>query len=266
MGRTTLIAGCGRLGLRIAALLQEAGGEVLGLRRDPRDLPEGIIPVAADLSAPLTSPLPPADALVIALPPSGFADLRAPLQHLRDAVPALPVRTVLISSTRVLEGYDASRPLTEADPPRPRSERARRLVEGEEAARELFDAIVLRAAGIYGPGRDRLIRAVREQRPVEHDRRTNRIYEQDLARAVVALLEAADPPRLLHAVDAAPAPLGEVVGHIAAQLDLPVPPRAVPDPGAGTVLDGAALHRLLGHLEVPDHRAGYAAILAGESA
>ena len=107
---------------------------------------------------------------------------------------------------------------------------------------------------------------MREQRPVEHDRRTNRIHEQDLARAVVALLEVPEPPRLLHAVDAAPAPLGEVVGHIAAQLDLPVPPRAVPDPGAGTVLDGTALHHLLGHLEVPDHRAGYAAILTGQSA
>lgn len=123
----------------------------------------------------------------------------------------------------------------------------------------------LRPAGIYGPGRDHLIRTVQEGRSVEHDRRTNRIHEVDLARAIVALLSAPEPPALLHAADGAPARLGEVVTHLAQRLGVPVPPRVSPDPGAGTVLDAAALHELLGHLEVPDYRAGYDAMLEDAS-
>ena len=52
--------------------------------------------------------------------------------------------------------------------------------------------------------------AVLEGRPVEHGRRTNRIHEVDLARAILALLSSPAPPALLHATDGAPALLGEV--------------------------------------------------------
>ena len=131
----------------------------------------------------------------------------------------------------------------------------------EEAARELFGAVILRPAGIYGPGRDRLIRTVLERRPVEHGRRTNRIHEVDLARAILALLSSPAPPALLHATDGAPALLGEVVAHLAQRLGVPAPPRTSQDPGAGTVLDATALHELLGELEFPDFRAGYDAML-----
>ena len=259
---TTLLVGCGRVGVRVGELLLPHG-EVIGLRRDPSSLPPGFVRVAADLRAPLPSPLPVADAMVITLTPSAASSYREPLEHLVAALPALPRRTVFVSSTRVLEGYDASRPLTEADPARPRSERARVLVEGEQLARDLLGAVILRPAGIYGPGRERLIRTVREGRPVEHDRHTNRIHEVDLARAIVALLGTPDPPALLHAVDGAPSTLGEVVKHIARRIGKPVPPRTVPDPGAGTVLDGTALRDLLGHLEVPDFRAGYDEMIGG---
>lgn len=261
MTTRTLLVGCGRVGIRAGELLRADGGEVLGLRRHPSALPPGFVPVAADLGDPLPAPLPAVDAMVITLTPSAAPSYRAPLEHLAAALPALPRRTVFVSSTRVLEGYDAARPLTEADPARPRSERARVLLEGEELARELFGAVVLRPAGIYGPGRDHLLRTVRAGRPVEHDRHTNRIHEIDLARALRALLSTDRPPALLHAADAAPARLGEVLTHLAGRLGVPVPPRAVPDPAAGTVLDASALHELLGHLEVPDFRAGYDAML-----
>ncbi|MDN5822151.1 MAG: sugar nucleotide-binding protein, partial [Brachybacterium sp.] len=164
------------------------------------------------------------------------------------------------------EGYadraDPAPVLTEEDAPQPLGDRARSLLDGERAARDLFDAIVVRPAGIYGPGRDRMLRTVREGRPVAHRRRTNRIHEEDLARLLVALLEHPDPPGLLHAVDDAPARLGEVVTHIAERLELPVPPAAVPDPGHGTVLSGARRKQLLDRLRHPDFRSGYDEVLA----
>lgn len=263
MTERTLLVGCGRVGTRVGQLLLADGGEVIGLRRDPSSLPSAFTPIAADLRDPLPFALPAVDAMVITLSPAVAASYREPLQHLAAALPSLPRRTVFVSSTRVLEGYDASRPLTEADPALPRSERAQVLVEGERLAFELFGASILRPAGIYGPGRDRLIRTVLEGRPVEHGRHTNRIHEVDLARAIVALLAMPQPPTLLHAVDGAPALLGEVVAHLADRLGRPVPPRVTPDPGAGTVLDGTALLGLLGHLEVPDFRAGYDAMIDG---
>ena len=63
MTTRTLLVGCGRLGLRVGELLladQDERGrhEVLGLRRDPSSLPPGFVPVAADLSAALPTPLP----------------------------------------------------------------------------------------------------------------------------------------------------------------------------------------------------------------
>ena len=178
----------------------------------------------------------------------------------------MPARTIFVSSTRVFEGY-ADRPdpapvLTEDEAPQPLGDRARILLDGEREARELFDAIVVRPAGIYGPGRDRLLRTVHEARPVARRRRTNRIHEVDLARALAVLLEHPDPPALLHAVDGAPARLGEVVMHIADRLALPVPPAAEPDPGHGTVLDGTRMAELIGELHHPDFRSGYDAMLA----
>ncbi|MGO2360382.1 MAG: sugar nucleotide-binding protein [Brachybacterium tyrofermentans] len=275
MSATTLLVGCGRVGIRVGELLHargravdgdgevDGGSEIAGLRRDPSTLPLAFTPITADLSEPLPSALPAVDTMVITLTPSVAASYREPLQHLAAALPAAPRRTVFVSSTRVLEGYDSSRPLTESDPARPRSERAHVLLDGEQAARELFGASILRPAGIYGPGRDHLIRAVLEGRPVEHGRHTNRIHEVDLARAVVTLLGTPDPPELLHAVDGVPSTLGEVVTHIARRLGKPVPPRKEPDSGVGTVLNGTALLDLLGSLEVPDFRAGYGEMIDG---
>lgn len=264
--RRTLWVGCGRLGRRAGRALLDEGGEVIGVRRDAAAVPAGFRAEPADLSAPLGRMLPVSEAMVITLPPPPApGGYQVPLRHLAAALPQPPARTVFVSSTRVFEGY-ADRPdpapvLTEADPSQPRSERARVLLEGERAARELFDAIVVRPAGIYGPGRDRMLRTVREGRPVAHQRRTNRIHEEDLARLLLALLVHPDPPRLVHAVDGAPSRLGEVVTYLAGRLALPVPPAEDPDPGHGTVLDGSRAAALLGGLKHPDFRSGYDAML-----
>ena len=50
--RRVLIAGCGDVGGALGTLLREDGHAVWGLRRNPRDLPAGIEPLAADLTRP----------------------------------------------------------------------------------------------------------------------------------------------------------------------------------------------------------------------
>ena len=263
--RRTLLVGSGKVGTRLGGSLVAAGGEVVAIRRSAAGIRPSFTPLVADLAAPLDTALPAVDAMVVTLPPGDDPRFyRDVLTRLADALPAAPARTVFVSSTRVFEGWDVDRPLDEDDEPRPDSERGEHLVDGERAAVELFDAVVVRPAGIYGPGRERLIRQVLAGEAVDYDRRTNRIHEVDLARALELLLAAEAPPALLHGVDRRPATLGEVVAFIADRLGVDAPPRAEPRPGAdrGKVLDGSRLAALVGELEFPTFAEGYGRMIA----
>lgn len=256
----TLLVGFGKLAQRLTPQLTTDGGEVVALRRSDGPLPDGVIGVRADVGEPLTESLPAVDAMVVTLPPSG-PGYRTVLAHIASVLPALPARTIFVSSTGVFEGGPFDRPITEDDEPVPASDRSAGLRDGELAARELFGAVILRPAGIYGPGREFLLRQVREHAVVNHRRRTNRIHEVDLVRSIDVLLRMPEPPALVHAVDEAPAPLGEVVTFIAGELGLAVPPDD-PEAGAsGTVLDGALLRTVLGTLEYPTYVEGYAEMI-----
>ncbi|WEK61245.1 MAG: sugar nucleotide-binding protein [Candidatus Microbacterium colombiense] len=259
----TLLVGYGALGSALAPRLLSDGGEVFALRRSDGALPEGLRGIRADLSKPLEATLPEVDAVVITLTPSGAQGYRAALERLADALPVVAARTVFVSSTGVFEGWESASPITERDEPAPHSDRARELRDGELAAVELLDAVIVRPAGIYGPGREFLIRQVREQATVNHRRRTNRIHEHDLVRTIDALLRMPEPPQVLHAVDAAPAPLSDVVAFIAQTLGMPTPPDDAAAGATGTVLDGSLLRSLLGELDYPTYREGYAEMLRG---
>lgn len=261
-GQRVLLAGCGKVGMRLGERLVGAGAQAFGLRRTTAALPPSLTPLAVDLLAPPVGELPEADAMVITLTPNlgapgrtnGYLDA---LSNLAAALPAIPHRVVLVSSTRVFEGRPGERPLTEDDEPAPASAGAETLLAGERRAAELFDAHIVRPAGIYGPGRERLLRVVLEGQPVDYAKRTNRIHETDLVRVLEAMLTVDAPPRLVHVVDEAPAPLGEVVTFIARRLGVqPPPPRGEAGPG-GTVLDGALLRTLLPSLRYPTFEAGY---------
>ncbi|GAA1125369.1 sugar nucleotide-binding protein [Citricoccus alkalitolerans] len=282
----TLLVGCGALGTRLGQRLAADGGEVFGLRRTTAGLPVTFTALPVDLRSPVRTALPAVDALVITLPPGepvassapgtapGSASARQPahdggyltsLRNLAAALPQVPPRVVLVSSTRVLGGHTHGRPLTELDAPAPVGLRAATLLEGERLATELFDAHILRPAGIYGPGREMLLRKVLEGAPVQYARRTNRIHEDDLVRTLHALLTTEEPPRLLHAVDRAPAPLGEVITYIAQRLGVPPPPAITPAEATGTVLDGTRLLDFLGSLEHPTYQSGYDHLIAARN-
>ncbi|MEV4777216.1 sugar nucleotide-binding protein [Microbacterium sp. LWH12-1.2] len=266
----TLLVGCGKLGIKVGERLVAEGVEVLAMRRSSAELPDGFSVIADDLRVARSRALPPCDSVVITLPPDaeerdGSDIYSAALTNLADALPSLPSRVVFVSSTRVFEGRAGTAPLSESDAAAPAGARARALLAGEALAAELFGAVTVRPAGIYGPGRDSLIRRVRGHAPVDYSRRTNRIHEDDLVGLLHAMLWAETPPALIHAVDTEPALLGEVVTFIADRLGVEPPPRVVPEVGGGTVLDGQLLVDFLGSLRFPSFREGYAQML-GESA
>lgn len=264
----TLLVGCGALGIGLGERLISAGTHVTGLRRGAAALPASFSAVAADLRHPLPQELPAFASVVITLPPdaSGEPVYRHALGHLAAALPARPDRVVFVSSTRVFEGRPGPQPLTESDAPAPLTARAAELLDGEAAAAELLGAMIVRPSGIYGPGRDSLIRRVIAGVPVDHTRRTNRIHEADLVALLEALLREEAPPALVHATDDAPAPLGDVVAHIAMRLGVALPPHVDPESGGGTVLDGSRAKELLGALQYPTYREGYDELLSGRAA
>lgn len=258
-----MIAGCGKLGTALGERLVAAGGSVVALRRDVGALPDAFTSISVDLTAPIKTPLPAADSLVITLTPSAVnGDYSSALAGLAAALPTPPARTVFVSTTGVFDGWSGRQPITEDDIPTGETERARMLLDAETAAVELFDAIILRPVGIYGPGRDFLIRQTLSAPSIDAGRITNRIHESDLARTLETLLTMAEPPRVLHAVDEEPVELRTVVDHIASLLEVTAPPAADDGGLHGNVFDGAALHALLGHLDYPDYRAGYAELVA----
>lgn len=262
-----LVVGCGQVGTELGQQLVAAGSRVYALRRNTRELPQTFHRLAVDLLQPVAQPLPKVDAMVITLTPSmqdpaGGNGYLVALRQLYDALPAVPPRVLFVSSTRVFEGHTEDRPLTEADPVAPVSERGETLVAGEQLAVELFDAHVVRPAGIYGPGREMLIRKVLQQQPVNHARKTNRIHQTDLVRALHMMLQLDAAPVMLHAIDDAPGvALGDVVDYIATRLNVSPPPASQPAEPSGRVLSGQRLTTLLGTLTYPTYRQGYDQII-----
>ncbi|WP_367403872.1 NAD(P)H-binding protein [Kocuria marina] len=273
---TVLLAGCGDVGTALGLRLAERGVRAVGVRRRADALPEPIEPVSLDLTDPGEAVLPAADAVVVTLTADGrdaTAYERTYLGALRGLHLALPSdaapRVVLVSSTGVLGGTDGE-VVTEATPPDPQRATAHMLLAAEKLAADLFpDLVIVRPAGIYGPGRTSLIERVRTATPVTHRRVTNRIHRDDLVTVLSTVLDAPEPPRLLHAVDHDAAQLGDVVTHLAARLGVEVPPDNSPagEGPLGKVIDGALVHSLVprSRWRYPTFREGYDALLGASS-
>lgn len=264
-----LLAGCGDLNTALGLRLHAKGHSVLGVRRsrEQRRLPFDVI--QRDLADPDGSPLPAAETVVVALTAdqsdaaSYEQAYRRTLQGLSKMLPQPPRRLVFISSTGVLGAHEGQT-VTEETPPHPERETAQVLLAAEQDASELFDStVILRPAGIYGPGRERLIQRVLQGKPADHGRITNRIHRDDLVTAMETVVLADQPPALLHAADHEPSPMGAVLHFLAERLKVPNPA----DSGDGTLhgktLDASRLHRLLGPggLRYPTFREGYASVL-----
>ncbi len=229
-----LIAGCGYVGSELAKQLLADGDEVWGLKRNPAGLPPGVRPVAADLTnlsslAALPAPI---DFLIY----SAAADrsdegayraayVRGP-ETLVSAYPTPPTRTIYISSTSVY-GECKGEEIDEKTAAIPARFNGRILLEGEKVFESQgWETVVLRLGGIYGPGRDRLIREVRDGRAEMPAGRafTNRIHRDDAAGAIRHLMKVERPLPLYLGVDTDPADLGDVYCWIAGRLGSGEPP------------------------------------------
>lgn len=273
-GRTCLIAGCGDVGTRAGLLLASRGWRVVGLRRSGT-LPAPIEAFRADLGDPASlaglAGLAPAALVHLPTPdertPAGYRRVYLDgLAHVLGALRAPPSRVVWVGSTAVHAESGAAWQ-DEDTPPAPEGWNGVALLEAERwIAANVDGAIVLRLAGLYGPGRDWMIRRARAGEPCRSDppHWTNRIHVDDAAAAIAHLLELDRPAPLYLGVDEEPATDCTVLRHLAMRLGLPTAAYG-DDPGAanatGKRLSGTRLRASGSRCAYPTFREGYDALL-----
>lgn len=267
-----LIVGCGYVGTALGLELARAGHRVVGLRRDPSSLPPEIEGFAADLldGASLRS-LPAFDVVAFTTAPPTSDEIGYRLAYLDgprrvlEALPRRPRRVLLTSSTSVHGEVDGSW-VTEATPPSPTTEKARLVLEGEVALAAAHpDAAIVRFGGIYGPGRERLLRGVRAGTlglAPEPSPFTNRIHRDDCAGilAHLAQLETVELPVLL-GVDSEPAAWNDVVRWLAAEWNVECATTGARREGLGKRCSNRALLESGYRLRYPSFREGYSELL-----
>jgi nucleoside-diphosphate-sugar epimerase len=275
---TVLIAGCGDLGTEVGLRLAALGHSVRGLRRRADLLPDALDGVSVDLATE-RPPVPVDTDLVIVTIAAGNPDpavyraayvtALANLLDALDAADVTPSRFLMVSSTAVYDVNDGSE-VDEHTPTTGGSGTDAILLEAEELLRHRMpSAVVLRLAGIYGPGRERLVDQVRAGRASvpERTRLTNRIHRDDAAAAIVHLMLRTEQPEPLYVgVDSEPVPSVEVLNFLAAELGLPEP-EITENGGSRGGNKRMSNRRLLATgfaLEYPSYREGYRAVLAGD--
>jgi len=268
-----LIAGCGDVGNVLAAQLLQDGHVVYGLKRDVSTLPTGVQAIKADLTDPATLTDLPADIDRLVFMPTPASRDQAGYeaifihgwQNLWAGLKKEPLRTLLVSSTAVF-GESSGGLVNEETPPDPTGFNGKVLLEMEQLAAACTDQLVsVRISGIYGPGRERLIRLARseglevQQVPPLF---TNRIHRDDAAAALMHLLQIEEPESLYLATDDLPAPRYEVVEWLA-KVQGASAPRGLTDSHAsrGKRVSNRRLRDSGFTLTYPDYRTGYGSVL-----
>ncbi|WP_372965327.1 NAD-dependent epimerase/dehydratase family protein [Marinobacter sp.] len=277
-----LVAGCGKLGGDIAKVLSSTT-QVFGLRRNPGKVPEGITGIGADLTKPetLQGRLPEnLDIVIYCLTPSaydeqGYHDAYVTgLTNLLNAIGDTPLtRLFFVSSTSVYAQDDDSW-VNETSATEPDRFTGQQILQGEQTAlNSIHPATIVRFSGIYGPTRQRFLEEVLEGRmnPQPPAPFSNRIHEQDAARAVAYLSQQAltgnEPEHLYIVSDCEPVRLDEVVEWVRQQVPCKAPVEGARKGGrAGS--KRCNNQRLLASgfkFRYPDFRAGYREMISNLS-
>ena len=288
-----LIVGCGYVGLPLGAELVRGGHEVFGLRRSAPDelKAAGIRPLIADITQPQSLARLPRDfdwvVNCVASGGGGGADdyRKFYLEGNRNLISwlaaSLPRTFIYTSSTRVYAQNDGS-VVTEESPTEPAEPTGKVLLETEKfllgaVADRKVPAVILRVAGIYGPGRGHWFRQfLRNEARIEGDgsRWLNMIHRDDLVGCIIATLDRGKPGKIYNAADNGPVTQLKFFEWLAAELKRPLPPR-IPTEADIQRKRGATNKRVSNaklraelkyEFRFPDFRKGYAAEIARRSA
>jgi nucleoside-diphosphate-sugar epimerase len=282
-----LIVGCGYVGLPLGQELVNRGHEVFGLRRSPGQDHElvaaGITLLRADITRPETLTSLPRDFdWVVNCAASGGGEVedyrKLYLDGTRNVISWLggaALRQYVYTSSTSVYGQDDGSWVTESDPAPPPTETGRILIETEGVLRAAvregkFPAVILRVAGIYGPGRGFWLKQfLRDEARLEGNggRFLNMIHRDDVAGCIIAALEHGMPGEIYNATDDEPVSQHDFFAWLAGQLNKEMPPSVPADSNAGRKrgvtnkrVSNQRLKQEFGYqFKYPTFREGYAA-------
>jgi len=270
-----LIVGCGAIGSELGRVLSAQGYEVAGLKRKPpTSALNGIRYIAADISSAADLAVLDTDfthAFFIVSPTgrteqSYRAVYETGLNNLLDKLPK--TQWLMVSSTSVY-GQTQGEWVDEVSSAEPMNITSRLISQAEQRLMAANSAnIVVRFSGIYGSGREYLIRqalqipAIQQTPPYF----TNRIHQQDCVGVLAFLLERSIGGAVLDqcyiASDDDPAPSWEVMAWLSAQLSCPPPTiKDSTDTGMNKRCCNARLKALGYRFEYSDYKKGYSALI-----
>ena len=219
-----LIVGCGYVGLPLGAELAKQGHEVFGLRRTTTAAAElkavGLQPLIADITKPEElARLPRLYDWVVNTVSStggGVDEYRAVYlngtRNLIEWLSAARAQKFLYTSSTSVYGQTDGSQVKETSPIEPASETSQILVETEKllltaVAERKFPTIILRVAGIYGPGRGHLfLQYLKNEAKIagKGERLINMIHRDDLVGIIGTALKSGRPGEIYNAVDDEP--------------------------------------------------------------
>jgi nucleoside-diphosphate-sugar epimerase len=281
-----LIVGCGYLGLRVAERWLVMGETVYAITRSAQRAAgfkqRGLLPILADLAEPNSlRDLPAAGTVLYAVgydPRSGPSRRDVHIvgfEALLDAVAGTTQRLVFISTTGVY-GQTSGEWVDEDSPCAPETESGMVYLEAEQmlsANRLGARAIILRLAGIYGPGRVPQKSSLTSGAPLSATGHLNLIHVDDAAQVVLDAERLAVPPRVYCVSDGHPVPRSDYYTELARLWNLPSPRFAPPEdnktaPKRGATDKRVSNQRMLRELQTalryPDYRQDLAAIIAAD--
>jgi nucleoside-diphosphate-sugar epimerase len=281
-----LVVGCGYLGRRVAQRWRQAGHEVFAVTRSPLRAVDfaraGWQPIVADvLQLETLVDLPAASTLLYAVGYDRGQNLGIEEVYLRglvnvlNALPTATGRVIYVSSTGVY-GDCAGQWIDEQTPCNPDRAGGRACLAAEKALLAHprgAEAVVLRMAGIYGPGRIPKRESLESGGPIPAPPTgwLNLIHVDDAASVVLASANAAPGPRCYLVSDGCPIARRDYYTELARLLDAPAPKFAGPDttlPSAARSINNKRVSnaRLINELDIqlayPSFREGLAAIVA----
>jgi nucleoside-diphosphate-sugar epimerase len=271
-----LIVGCGAIGSALAEVLSAQGHDVIGLKRRPPLSASGSVRyVAADISsssdlASLESDF--TQAFFIVSPDgrderSYRAVYETGLDNLLAKFPQTP--WLMVSSTSVY-GQCQGEWVNEDSVAEPASITSRLIRQAEQKLLTLSPAnIVVRFSGIYGPGRESLLRLAMQAPAIQQTPSyfTNRIHQQDCIGVLSFLLEQRLAGKALAqcylASDDDPAPMWEVMTWLTDRLHCPAPIIKAVDADAGMNkrCSNARLKALGYRFQYPSYKDGYLGLI-----
>jgi nucleoside-diphosphate-sugar epimerase len=275
-----LIIGCGALGHELAVQLAEAGHDVTGLKRNPPpECNEKLKYFRADITVPqdLEGLATDFDHLFFIVSADsrnessyhdiyeiGINNLINKFGQSNSVAPWIFVSSTSVYGQRLGEWID------EYSPTIPDKVTSHKIVAAEQRLIVLNpNNVVVRFSGIYGPGREYLLRMAKQAPSIQKDPPyyTNRIHQSDCVAVLKFLLEqrlaGISLEQCYLASDDDPAPLWDVISWMTEKMHCNPPLAKIPgqDDGMNKRCRNDKLKKLGFKFKYPDYKAGYSELL-----